>query len=135
MKSHLYTYFLVLILLVIIDCIWLFLTAEKIYHKYLYHLLASSVTVWPVALFYALYAGGLYFFVVRHGINNHVDLLATFGSGLLLGLLAYSAYDLTNQATLRGWPIFITILDIAWGTILSGIVAVISTFIAKRFIS
>jgi uncharacterized membrane protein len=35
--------------------------------------------------------------------------------GAVLGLMAYATYDLTNQATLRGWPWALTLIDLAWG--------------------
>ena len=32
-------------------------------------------------------------------------------------------YELTNLATTRGWPALLTVVDIAWGTLLSGMAA------------
>ena len=52
-----------------------------------------------------------------------------------LGFVAYSTYDLTNQATLRGWPLTITLVDIAWGTIASGLAATISYLALSRWLS
>jgi uncharacterized membrane protein len=56
-----------------------------------------------------------------------------FLSGALLGLVAYGAYDFTNQATLRDWPVVVTIVDLAWGAILTGVVSVVSVYIGKLF--
>ncbi|HXM85353.1 MAG TPA: DUF2177 family protein [Stellaceae bacterium] len=38
-------------------------------------------------------------------------------------MVAYATYDLTNQATLSGWPVAITLADIAWGVALTAIAA------------
>ena len=56
-------------------------------------------------------------------------------AGAALGFVAYSTYDLTNQATLRGWPLTITLVDIAWGTIASGLAATISYLALSRWLS
>ena len=54
-----------------------------------------------------------------------------FLRGALLGLAAYGAYDLTNQATLKNWPLSITIVDMLWGTLATGLVCVIAVFVFR----
>jgi Predicted membrane protein len=56
-------------------------------------------------------------------------------SGAALGFVAYATYDLTNHATLRGWPAVITMVDLAWGTIASGLAATISYLVLSRWLS
>jgi uncharacterized membrane protein len=46
-------------------------------------------------------------------------------SGALLGFVAYATYDLTNQATLRDWPWRVTIADLCWGTLVTGVAAAV----------
>ena len=46
-----------------------------------------------------------------------------FWRGAVFGLTAYGTYDLTNQATLRDWPTIVTIIDLAWGSTLTAVVA------------
>jgi uncharacterized membrane protein len=41
-------------------------------------------------------------------------LAAIFGG--LFGLFAYATYEMTNYATLRGWPLAVVVVDMAWGT-------------------
>lgn len=53
--------------------------------------------------------------------------------GMLFGFITYSTYDLTNLATLKDWPIKITIIDLIWGSSLGGLVSTVTFFIAKRF--
>ena len=53
---------------------------------------------------------------------------------MALGLAAYAAYDLTNQATLREWPLIVTVVDMAWGALLTGLVALVATVVTKYFV-
>lgn len=45
------------------------------------------------------------------------------GFGALLGLVAYGTYDFTNLSTLRNWPLALSLIDVAWGTVLTGVTA------------
>ena len=54
-------------------------------------------------------------------------------SGALLGPIAYSTYDLTNLATLRGWSAKLALIDLVWGTIVTSLAATAGYFAARRF--
>ena len=45
--------------------------------------------------------------------------------GALLGLVAYGTYDLTNQATLKVWSVNVTIMDMGWGAVVTGLASAI----------
>ena len=66
-------------------------------------------------------------FATQPGIDD-ANVLTAVWRGALFGFVAYATYDLTNMATLRGWPTIVTIIDMAWGTFLSAAVAGIATF-------
>jgi uncharacterized membrane protein len=51
--------------------------------------------------------------------------------GALFGFCVYAAYDLTNLATLRGWPLTVSLVDLAWGAVVTAAAAVIA-FAAMR---
>ena len=51
--------------------------------------------------------------------------------GALFGFFTYATYDLTNLATLKGWPIQIVFIDIAWGAILTAIVSTAGFYIVR----
>jgi uncharacterized membrane protein len=51
--------------------------------------------------------------------------------GALFGFCVYSAYDLTNLATLRGWPLTASIVDLAWGAAVTS-AATVAAFLATR---
>jgi uncharacterized membrane protein len=101
------------------DAVWLSLSTQPLYRPAIGHLMADTIA-WPAAaLFYALYFGGLVYFAVAPSLSLSKP-IAALGRGALLGLLAYGAYDFTNQATLRGWPWSLTLIDLAWGATVSG---------------
>jgi len=73
--------------------------------------------LWGPALFvYILLSFGIVAFVVP---RNYAD--ASIVRGALFGVVVYGVYDLTNLATLRGWPVALTMIDIAWGATASAI--------------
>ena len=86
----------------------------------------------PAVIFYFLYAAGLVVFAVRPGLAAESPRLALLSGGLF-GLCAYATYDLTNQATLRDWTTTLTLADLAWGTVLSAIAAVLGYAATKAF--
>ena len=52
--------------------------------------------------------------------------------GALFGLITYATYDLSNLATLKNWPVLVTIVDLVWGTTLAALVATATYFIAQK---
>jgi uncharacterized membrane protein len=90
--------------------------------------------VWPVAiLFYLLFIAGLIVFAVAPALESGGWTRALL-LGAAFGFFAYATYDLTNLATLRDWPATLTVVDIAWGTVLGGTVATASFFIGTRIL-
>ncbi len=114
-----------------IDLAWLGVIAKDFYRRHLGHLLSSQVN-WPTAiLFYLVFIAGIVFFAVRPALEAGSAARAlTYGA--LLGFLCYATYDLTNQATIRDWPVVVTVVDLAWGTTLSGVVSYVSYQVASR---
>ena len=68
----------------------------------------------PAALFYIMYAVGIFFLVVEPSIASTWS--RTISMAALFGLMAYGTYDLTNMATLKLWTWKLVGIDIAWGT-------------------
>jgi len=118
--------------IVFIDSIWLFSTGSE-YKKWLSHLFADKVSFIPVVLFYFLYSFGVVYFVTGPSIQNNYSNLKIFFIGAFLGLIAYSAYDLTNQATLRDWPVVVTVIDMAWGGVVTGLGAMVAVNLFRYF--
>ena len=71
------------------------------------------------------------FFVISPAMKQGTSLLNIFLYGALFGLVAYATYDLTNHATMRDWPLHVTLLDMAWGALLTGATSVIVIYITN----
>ncbi len=108
----------------IIDMIWLGLVAKKFYREQLGFIMAPKVN-WPAAIvFYLLFIVGIIFFVTYPAILRDSALYAFF-SGAFFGLICYATYDLTNLATLKNWPLKVTLVDLCWGSFLSALLGLI----------
>jgi uncharacterized membrane protein len=101
-----------------LDFIWLSTMADRLYRQHLGDLLADDFRLYPALAFYALYLFGLTYFAVAPAMKGGGWGKAAL-NGALLGVVAYGTYDLTNQATLRHWPVLVTMLDLLWGAFLT----------------
>jgi uncharacterized membrane protein len=121
-----------IVVFLVLDGLWLGLVARTFYRRHLGYLMAER-PVWAAAgIFYALYAIGLTVFAVIPGTDAGAPLEALW-RGALFGLVGYATYDLTNHATVRDWPMIVTVVDLAWGTALSASVAAIATYAVTTF--
>ena len=116
-----------------IDMLWLGLLARSIYQQHLGYLMAPSTNWFAAILFYLLFIAGLLVFVVLPGLAEN-SLKTTLYRAALFGLITYATYDLTNLATLKDWPVLLSMVDMLWGTILSVLVSTISYIAGKRLI-
>jgi len=113
-----------------IDFVWLSTMTSRVYQPRLGHLLAAQPRLGVAAGFYLLYVLGVVALAVIPGLKKGA-LLGALWRGALFGLIAYATYDLTNLATLRDWPVDITLLDLVWGTVLTGAVATIGYYAGR----
>lgn len=114
-----------------IDLVWLGVVARTFYRQHLGHLLSDQVNWGAAILFYLLFIVGIVFFAVRPALEAGSTTRAlTYGA--LFGLFTYATYDLTNQATMRGWPVIVTVVDLVWGSVLSATVACLSYEVSSR---
>ncbi len=114
-----------------IDMVWLGLIAKNLYAKQIGHLLRPDVNWIAAFVFYALFVAGLVFFVIAPAVEKK-SWMQALTSGAFFGLVTYATYDLTNLAVAKGWPLGITIIDLAWGTLLAASVSVITYAIAAK---
>ena len=123
-------YLVALLIFLVIDMVWLGLIAKNFYRQHISHLMKASVNWLAAGIFYPLFIIGLVLFVISPAIKNNSYWQAIV-FGALFGMIAYAAYDLTNLATLKGWPVLMTIIDISWGAVLSASVSVITYLVFK----
>jgi len=105
-----------------LDAVWLSLTNARLYRPALAMVLAPGFRLAPAIAFYLIYLTGVMIFAVRPAVQA-VRWSTAMVLGAMCGLLAYATYDLTNQATLAVWSIRISLIDMAWGTVLTGAAA------------
>ncbi len=123
-------YLLTFIVFLIIDLIWLGFVAKDLYRRQLANLLSENVN-WPAAIiFYLLFVAGVFLFAIAPAIEKQSFSHAVI-YGALFGFFTYATYDLTNLATLKGWPVKIVFIDIIWGMVLTGLVSSAGFFIVK----
>ena len=123
------TYLTALVVFFAIDMVWLGIIASRLYRHYLGSLMAERVN-WPAAIvFYGVFIAGLVYFVIEPAES----LRYAIGAGAFFGFLTYATYDLTNLATLKGWPLTITIIDLLWGSFLCASVSGITYWILHKF--
>ena len=114
----------------ILDMIWLRFAVPMLYRPALGDLLATNFRAGPAVAFYIIYFAALTVFAVLPGTMLGVP--AAVASGAALGLTAYATYNLTNMATLKVWPLQMTLIDIAWGTVSSGLAAGIAVTVMLK---
>ncbi|MDD8015824.1 MAG: DUF2177 family protein [Acidobacteriota bacterium] len=129
-RRYLFLYLITLAVFFLIDMAWLGIVAKDFYRRHIGWMLDPKVK-WPAAVvFYLLFIAGLLVFAVRPGIEAGAPVKA-LALGALLGLVCYAAYDLTNQALVKGWPLVVTVVDLVWGTVLGGAVSFISAWLGR----
>lgn len=127
-----YLYLMTIPAFFLIDMIWLGTVATKFYQSQIGYLLGP--VNWPAAIiFYLLYIIGIIIFAVHPAlVADSLGKAVLYGA--LFGFFAYATYDLTNLATIKDWPILVTIVDLIWGTVLTGSVAAASYYLAKTLV-
>ena len=123
-------YLITLTVFFAIDMIWLGVVAKDFYRRHLGPLMSPKVNWAAAMLFYLLFVVGMLVFAIRPALIEGVPLNALF-FGALLGFISYATYDLTNLATLKDWPLIVTVVDLIWGTVLGGAVSFISTLLGR----
>jgi uncharacterized membrane protein len=117
---------LTFVVFTLVDLFWLVKVAPKLYRKHIGHLMADKINRVGALLFYVVFIVGLVLFVV-YPHRDHVWLGILYGGAF--GLVTYATYDLTNLATLKAWPVTITVIDLVWGTFVTAATSGLVIFI------
>jgi uncharacterized membrane protein len=115
----------------VIDMVWLVLVAKKFYQEQIGFLMKPDINWFAAIIFYLLFIAGLILFVISPAVEKHSWVHALV-FGALFGLITYATYDLTNLATLKDWPLLVTVVDLIWGTVLASAISVITYLIASK---
>lgn len=131
--KYLTLYALTLPVFFVVDMIWLGVIARKFYRQQLGYLLAPKVNWTAAIIFYLIFIAGIIFFAVVPGMKRE-SLLHTVMLGAIFGFITYATYDLTNLATIKDWPLMVTVVDMCWGAVLSATVASASFLIGRKLL-
>jgi uncharacterized membrane protein len=123
-------YLMTLAVFFVIDMVWLGFVAKDFYRKHLGSMLSPKVNWAAALLFYLVFIAGLLVFVIRPALAQGEPLKALLLGGLF-GLISYATYDLSNLATLKDWPVLVTVVDLAWGTTLGGLVSLAGALLGR----
>lgn len=117
--------------ILILDAVWLGTMSKLFYKKQLGSLMMTN-PMWIAAIaFYLVYTLAVAYFIVAPAVAGSIPWWQVLLRGAFFGFVAYATYDLTNQATIAGWPILVTVVDLAWGTFLTAVASVVAYFILK----
>jgi uncharacterized membrane protein len=113
-----------------IDMMWLVFVAKKFYNRQIGFLMNPDINWYAAGIFYLLFIGSLVAFVILPAVDKQ-SLMHALLYGALFGLVTYATYDLTNLATMKDWPLLVTVVDLVWGMVLSASVSVITWLIVR----
>ncbi len=130
--ADLRNYAVLLAVFLVIDGLWLTVIAKKLYAQHLGYLMAEKPRLLAALAFYLLFVLGLQGFVVNPALAAE-SWKAALLPGMLFGLIAYATYDLTNLATVKGWPVLITAIDLVWGSAVSGVTSLAGYALIRLF--
>jgi uncharacterized membrane protein len=132
LKSYAIAFIFTAVFFLALDFVWLGFIAKDFYRTQLGPLMLEKPLLGVAVAFYLLYTIGIVSFAVAPALAAD-SWTRAMAAGALLGLVAYSTYDLTNLATLRGWSVKLSLVDVAWGTIVTSIAATAGYFGARNF--
>jgi uncharacterized membrane protein len=129
-KSVIFSYLLTLVIFLAVDMLWLGVISKDLYHKYLGDFITDKVNWTAAIIFYLIFIVGISIFSIYPSVTKDSAFNAIL-TGALFGIFTYATYDLTNLATIKGWPLTIVFIDILWGAVLSAIVSFSGFHIVK----
>lgn len=132
MRTSLTYYATTLIAYLLIDAVWLTLTSTPVYRATLGAMLLADFKPAPAFAVYLLQVLGLATFVLPRAAGGGGNGAAA-GGGFAFGIFTYGLYDLTNLATLKHWTWGLSLTDMVWGGVVSGLASLIGWSVARRF--
>ena len=133
MITYITAYAAALVAFVVADMVWLGIMVNRVYRPALADILIPGVNLPPAIVFYLLYPIGLVIFAVLPALKSESSAMA-IGYGALFGFFTYATYDLSNHATLRNWTVQVTAIDMAWGTVLGAIAALVAYIVTAKLV-
>ena len=120
-----------LIIFFAVDMFWLGFIAKSFYTKQIGFLMKENINWTAAIIFYILFIAALVLFVIQPAIDKK-SLQHAILMGAAFGFITYATYDLTNLATLKDWPLLVTIVDLCWGAFIAASVSALTYFISIK---
>ena len=120
-----------LIIFFAVDMFWLGFVAKSFYTKQIGFLMKENINWTAALIFYILFIAALVLFVIQPAIDKK-SLQHAILMGAAFGFITYATYDLTNLATLKDWPLLVTIVDLCWGAFLAASVSALTYLISTK---
>lgn len=124
-------YFIAFLIFLGIDMIWLTMVAKVFYANQIGYIMTKNPNLVAAFIFYLIFIAGLVFFVIYPAYDKKMWVNALL-AGTFFGLVTYATYDLTNLATIKDWPLIVTVVDLIWGMVLSASVSVFTYLVASK---
>jgi uncharacterized membrane protein len=129
--TNLKLYLIALTVFFAVDMLWLGVVAKNFYKNQIGFLMTPNINWLAAIIFYLIFIAGLILFVVSPALAKS-SLQHALVFGALFGFITYATYDLTNLATLKDWPLTVTIVDMIWGSVLASTVSSVTYYIATK---
>ena len=126
-------YLVTLFTFLMVDGAWLMLIAKNFYAKHLGYLMAKTPNLAAAGIFYLIYVFSLVILIISPALEKG-SLTSVILTGALFGLCSYATYDLTNLATIKDWPLLVTVIDLVWGTFVTAAVSGISYYVIAKWL-
>lgn len=134
MKNFIYSWVVLFCTMMVIDGVWLSCMVQKFYKPYLQGIFSDELKYVVALVFYLIYSAGVAYLIMLPAFQYQATLYDVLLRGSVLGFIAYGAYDLTNQATLANWPLIVTVVDMVWGALMTGVSSIISYKIIQTYL-
>ncbi|WP_443749060.1 DUF2177 family protein [Asticcacaulis solisilvae] len=121
------TYFVTLLVMLPLDAAWLTLTGGA-YRQIMGSLLKPQFDLPAAIAFYMVYVFGVTVLVTLPASKP----LPAAMRGAVFGFTAYATYDLTALSVIRDWPLSLSLVDMAWGTVLTAVASCVTVWIMNR---
>jgi uncharacterized membrane protein len=118
------------VFLLAIDAVWLGLVARGFYARQLGDLMLDQPRLGIAVIFYVMYSAVVVLLASAPAFRSG-SLTDALMLGAILGFAAYGTYDITNMATLKNWPLMMSLVDMAWGTLLTAAVSAVGFWMLR----
>ena len=109
-----------IVIFVLLDFLWLAVVASKLYSQsvgFLAMLDSKGKVVFNIPVGVLVQATLSLGLSVVIGMSLQLDnrLVVSISTGAFIGFVIYMVYDFTNLSFVKGWPLWISIVDAVWG--------------------